>query len=223
MKTTRLLLSLLQLALAAAPLAAAEPSRWENDIAAFEKADRESPPRPGGVMLYGSSSFRLWRDVGAAFPGVPIVNRGFGGSELSDLVEHFERVVIPHAPRLLLIYGGDNDIANGKSAARVLADFRELVGKVRRHLPDTEVVFMSVKPSPSRERFLDVQREANDLVRRFAEGEKGVRFIDAATPLLDGQGRPDPKYFLDDRLHLNAAGYEAWRQVLAPLLRPADR
>ncbi len=223
MKTTRLLLSLLQLALAAAPLAAAEPSRWENDIAAFEKADRESPPRPGGVMLYGSSSFRLWRDVGAAFPGVPIVNRGFGGSELSDLVEHFERVVIPHAPRLLLIYGGDNDIANGKSAARVLADFRELVGKVRRHLPDTEVVFVSVKPSPSRERFLDVQREANDLVRRFAEGEKGVRFIDAATPLLDGQGRPDPKYFLDDRLHLNAAGYEAWRQVLAPLLRPADR
>src|SRR5690606_20360412 len=120
----------------------------------------------------------------AAFPGVPIVNRGFGGSELSDLVEHFERVVIPHAPRLLLIYGGDNDIANGKSAARVLADFRELVGKVRRHLPDTEVVFVSVKPSPSRERFLDVQREANDLVRRFAEGEKGVRFIDAATPLL---------------------------------------
>ncbi len=203
--------------------ALAQSPRWEREIAAFEQADRTSPRPHVQVLFYGSSSFRLWSDLQAAFPGVDLLNRGFGGSELSDLIEFVDRVVIPHAPRLLLIYGGDNDIAAGKSAEVVLHDFEELVKRVRSALPRTRIAFVSVKPSPSREKFLPIQQEANASVRRFAQTHRRVDYIDAATPLLTRNGRPDPRLFRADRLHLNQDGYDIWRRILGKYLHRGDR
>ncbi|MBL9136668.1 MAG: hypothetical protein JNK85_12400 [Verrucomicrobiales bacterium] len=192
--------------------------KWEPDIQAFEAADRASTLSTGKVMLYGSSSFRLWTNVAAAFPGVPIVNRGFGGSQLSDLNAFYDRVVVPHAPQVLLVYGGDNDIAAGKSADQVVQDFVALVEKVRRDLPQTRIAFVAIKPSPSRLKNLEDQRLANARLSRFATQRRRVDFLDVATPLLDRQGRPDPKYFRSDQLHLNGDGYEQWRRIIGPYL-----
>lgn len=207
-------------------LEAAAPTgveRWEREIQAFEAADRSAGFDKGKVMLYGSSSFRLWTNVAVQFPGVSIVNRGFGGSQLSDLNAFFERVVVPHAPRVLLIYGGDNDIASGKDAERVFQDFVTLVDKVRRDLPQTRVAFVAIKHSPSRLKDLEEQRLANRRVRRFAAQRRRVDFLEVATPLLNREGKPDPRYFLEDRLHLNGDGYEQWRRVLDPYLRRWSR
>lgn len=203
-------------------LAAAPPaSRWEPEIARFEEEDRRHPPRPGGILFYGSSTFRLWKGLTDAFPGltVPIVNRGFGGSHLSDLIDFVDRVVLPHAPRVLFIYGGDNDLAGDKSPDRVLEDFKTLVTRVHAVLPRTRIVFVAVKPSPSREKFLAAQQEANAQVRRYARSRRRVEFVDLATPLLDAHGRPEARWFVADRLHLNAEGYVLWRDLLAPRLQ----
>ena len=169
-------------------------------------------------MLYGSSSFRLWKDVGRRFPEHRIVNHGFGGSQLSDLNHFFDRLVVPAAPKLLLIYGGDNDIASGKSPRQVLEDFQELVRQAKRKLPGIRIAFLAIKPSPSRAAMLGSQTEANRLVERFARRQRRVDYLDVASPLMNHEGNPDPAYFIHDRLHLNADGYDRWVEVLRPYL-----
>jgi len=198
--------------------AGAATNRFEKEIAAFEARDRAHPPEPGRVVFFGSSSFRLWTNLAASFPNQRVVNRGFGGSVTSELVDYFERVVPAHAPRVLLVYGGDNDIASGKSPREVRTDFDRLVQLCRKRLPKTRVVFVSIKPSPSRRRLLDAQRCANCLVRRYAFWRAKVEFVDLATCLLDQNGEPDSRWFAADRLHLNSEGYRRWTGVLAPRL-----
>ncbi len=214
---------MLGVGLAAAAMGAVAESKFEKEVRALEERARKEGVRTGGVMLYGSSSFRLWTNAANAFPEHRIINRGFGGSHLSDLNEFFDRLVTPAAPRVLLVYGGDNDIASGKSPEQVLADFRELVGRVERRLPGTRVAFVAIKHSPSRESQMARQQEANRLVRRFARSHRLVDFIDAASPLLDAQGRPDPRFFVADRLHMNGIGYDRWAGVVGPYLKRRDR
>ena len=184
----------------------------------LEAAVARDTPAPGAVLLLGSSSFRLWTNVAAAFPQYRVVNHGFGGSQLSDLNEYFDRLAVPVEPSVLLVYGGDNDLAAGKSPERVLADFRELVAQARRKLPRTRVGFLAVKPSPARENLLAAQQRANELVRDFAQGEDGLDYLDVATTLLDSTGKPEAAWFAPDRLHLNGAGYARWREALSPYL-----
>ncbi len=205
------------------PLARGQSGKWESEIVRLEAGLREAPPGAGAVVLYGSSSFRLWTNAVAAFPGHRVVNLGFGGSQLSDLNAFYDRLVRPLEPGILLIYGGDNDLASGKSPAQVEKDFRELVGRVRATSPRTRIAFVAVKPSPSRRNLLGAQREANARVKKFAAWRRRVDFVDVATPLLDSLGEPVPVFFIQDRLHLNGRGYEVWRGVVEPYLRRWDR
>lgn len=200
-----------------------QPARWEKEIGGLEARLRANPPGPGAVVLFGSSSFRMWTNAAAALPGHRIVNLGFGGSQLPDLNDFLDRLVRPLEPRMLLIYGGDNDLATGRTPADVEADFRRLVERVRADLPRTRIAFLAVKPSPSRLKYLAAQQEANARVRRFAAGRRRVDYVDVATPLLDAHGEPDGRFFLGDRLHLNGEGYEVWRRVVAAYLRRWDR
>jgi lysophospholipase L1-like esterase len=142
---------------------------------------------------------------------------------LSDLNRYFDRLVPPLQPRLLLIYGGDNDLAAGKTPAQVESDFRELVGRVRGRLPQTRVAFVSVKPSPSRLKWLEAQQLANDRVRRMAARWRRVDYLDAATPLMGASGQPEGRFFGPDRLHMNGEGYAVWRKVLEPYVERWDR
>lgn len=198
------------------PLCPGATNRFEREVLALETSAIENPVPKGAMMLYGSSSFRLWSDAAARFPRHDVVNRGFGGAHLSDLNEFFDRLVVPAEPRLLLIYGGDNDVASGKSPERVLADFRELVRKVRARLPRTRIGFVAIKPSPRRADQLGTQTEANSLVRREARRLRRVDFIDVVSPLLRETGVPDERFYVEDRLHLNSAGYDRWMEALGP-------
>lgn len=198
--------------------ARAATNRFELEVRVLEAADAKSDSLRHAVMLYGSSSFRLWKDVESRFPNHPVVNRGFGGSQLSDLNFFFDRLVVPAAPKVLLIYGGDNDIAAKKSPQQVLDDFRELVARAKRKLPGIRIAFLAIKPSPSRAGLLSAQSEANRQVEKFAKSVRRVDYLDVATPLLDAQGNPDPACFIQDRLHLNALGYDRWVKVLGPYL-----
>ena len=197
----------------------ATPTAFAAEIARFESSDRVSPPTLGGVVFVGSSSFRLWPNVAADFPGVPVINRGFGGSTLADVVTMTPRIVLPYRPRLVVLYAGDNDLAAGRTPADVLASYEQFVALVRRTLPSTRIAFVSIKPSPSRLALIDSMRVANRLVREIIARDTLQRYVDVFTPMLRGDGRPRPEFFGPDSLHMTPAGYALWRERLSPVVR----
>jgi lysophospholipase L1-like esterase len=174
------------------------------------------------VLFVGSSSIRLWSSA-AAFPGCGIVNRGFGGAQISDVQHFYEAVVARYRPRAILFYAGDNDVWAGKSPGRVLEDFQEFVETVRRDQPDAPIYFLAIKPSPRRWHLWRDMEEANGLIRAWAGSQGNVVYVDVATPMLGADGRPRPELFAEDDLHLNEAGYEVWKSVLAGPLTPLCR
>jgi lysophospholipase L1-like esterase len=190
---------------------------WEADMQRFEAADAQSPPPRGGVLFIGSSSIRFWDTLAQDFPGVPVINRGFGGSELRDSTWYADRIIVPYAPRQILIYAGDNDLNAGRTPQQLRADFIAFVERVRRDLPKAKIAYISNKPSPSRAQLLPVQRAANTLIAAEAK-RQGVDYIDIFTPMLDASGQPDESLFIEDRLHMNRAGYVIWQRAIAPYL-----
>jgi lysophospholipase L1-like esterase len=196
---------------------------FSDEIGRFEAADRSAPPRPGGVLFVGSSSIHAWPDLKADFPVIDVIQRGVGGSELSDVVYYSQRIVLPYKPRLIILYAGDNDIAAGKSPATVFCDYRAFVALVRRALPETRIVFISIKPSPSRWARVDRIRTANALVRQYAATDPRLLYVDVFTPMLGPNGRPRGELFVDDSLHMNVRGYALWRDLLMPILSDTTR
>ncbi len=197
------------------PLAA---SQWEKEIAAIEEQDKTAAPPKQGIVFVGSSSIRLW-DLRKSFPDLQVVNRGFGGSQLADSVHFLDRLVLPHQPKTVVLYAGDNDLASGKFPEQISADFAAFVKLLRKTLPETRIIYIAVKPSPARWKIIDKQRETNRLVRQQCElGEKMV-FLDVEKPLLGADGSPKAELFQKDGLHLNADGYKIWSDLLLPLLQ----
>lgn len=191
-------------------------ARWHNSLAAFARADQAQYPASGGVVFVGSSSIRLWSQLAEDFSQqAGLLNRGFGGSTLADCHALAHELVIQYRPRQVLLYAGDNDLAQGQSPAEVLGSFVNFVQRVRAALPDSRIAFISIKPSPSRQSLLARIRETNALIAAHARTLAGVDYIDVFSPMLDAQGLPRPELFLGDRLHLNAAGYRLWQSVIA--------
>ena len=193
--------------------------QWEGDIRAFEQSDSAQKPPTKAILFVGSSSIRMWETLAHDFPDLPVINRGFGGSELHDVVHYANRIVLPYRPRVIVVYAGDNDLANGRKPEQVASDFRRLARAVHRTLPRTRIVFVSVKPSPSRWSLADKMRTTNALVRRYVRTDKRLAYADVFTPMLGGDGRPRRELFGDDSLHMTPAGYELWTAVIRPYLR----
>lgn len=213
----RLLLALLALALA--PLASAAPEKWAAAIDKFTTADKTNPPPRDAVVFVGSSSIVKWPALEKDFPDHKVINRGFGGSELYDSVFYADRVVTPYAPRTVVVYAGDNDLKAGKTPEKVFADFKALVAKIHAALPKTRVVFIAIKPSPSRWNIKDLGLKANALIAAECAKDARLRFVDVWGPMLNEKGEPRPELFVKDMLHLSDAGYKIWTPLVAAALK----
>lgn len=203
-------------------LTAAKPAaqdRWEPQIQAFEAADRQAPPQPGGVVFYGSSTIRMWK-LAESFPTLHAINRGFGGAQYADCVRYVERAVIPCRPQTVVLYAGENDVAAGKMPTQVVADFRCCVQKLRTALPQVRILVFALKPSIKRWTLIDSIRQTNTLLRQVAERELHLIWLDAGPQMLGADGRPRADLFLRDGLHMNAEGYRRWTSLLVPYLTP---
>ena len=220
MKPTRYLFLLLLLTVPAVraddrPVASA---KWENEIAAFENADRERPPEKGGIVFVGSSSIRLWETLAQDFPGLPVLNRGFGGSEIADSLAFAERIVIPYAPRQVVLYAGGNDLNAGRPVEKVIADFKAFAGKIRAALPDAEIDYISIAGNPARWGHVDKVTAVNSAIEAWIKEQPRMKFIDVFSHMLGADGLPKPEIFVEDKLHMNAAGYAIWKEVVGPFL-----
>lgn len=193
---------------------------YEADIRAFEKQDFLNPPPRNGIVFTGSSSIRLWNDIQSDFPGKPVIQRGFGGSELADVIRYADRVIIRYRPKQVIVYAGENDIATAKlSAQQVFERFQTLFEHVRKSLPRTDFVYISIKPSPSRRTYQPIVREANALIRDYLHTQKRATFVDVYTPMLDAQGRMRGELFTADSLHMNRKGYALWAEILRRVVK----
>jgi lysophospholipase L1-like esterase len=189
---------------------------WAKEMAAFAEEDRKTPA-VGGIVFVGSSSIRLW-DLAKYFPNAPAINRGFGGSQMIDSVNHADLLVINHKPRTVILYAGDNDLAAGKTPQQVSDDFKGFVAKVRSALPETRVAYIGIKPSIQRWAIVAKVRQANALIREYCDTDDRLGFIDVDGPMLGWDGKPRKDLFIQDGLHLSPKGYALWTMLVQPFL-----
>lgn len=197
------------------------PSPFQPEIDAFAKADKVKMPDAGRIVFAGSSSFRLWQDVNDYFPGKNILNRGFGGSTLLDLIQFSKETIIKYKPKQIFIYCGENDIASSDTVQpkHVLERFKTLYNIIRTQLPsNTPIVYLSLKPSILRWSMHERMDGSNSLIRNFISTQKNIQFLDVYSAMLGNDGLPLKSIYISDNLHMNANGYKIWQKLMAPLL-----
>lgn len=192
--------------------------RWEPTIAAFEQRDSETPPPPGAMLFTGSSTIVKWHTLAEDFPFARVLNRGFGGSQVPDLLEYADRVVVVYLPRVVVVYSGDNDLAAGRSPEQVLEDFATLEARIHAALPGTPLAIVGLKPSPNRWHLADAMREVNGGLTCWASETERVEVVPVWDAMLNADGLPRPELY-SDGLHLTPEGYRIWTERLAPRLR----
>ncbi|ARN56939.1 GDSL-type esterase/lipase family protein [Sedimentisphaera salicampi] len=193
------------------------PERFENAIESFKKWDSKNSSPDEAVLFIGSSSIRMWQTA-EAFPHLPVINRGFGGSHISDIIHYCEDVVGSYDPAVIVFYAGDNDAASAKPPEQIFEDYKQLLSKIRSDYPNTPFVYLPIKPASSRWQYWDNMSKTNQLIRSYNQKSGNLYYIDTASALLTEEGRPNNQLFLKDRLHLNKKGYEIWNDILRPRL-----
>jgi len=198
----------------------AQNTPFYSEIQQFKKQDSIHFPPKHAILFLGSSSFRKWQDVQKYFPDYTIINRGFGGSTIPDAIRYLNEIVYPYEPKQVLIYEGDNDLASSDkiTADSVLNRFEKLFSLIRKHLPNTSIAFVSIKPSPSREKLMPEMQEANSMIKDFLSHQKNAAFIDVYHAMLNKDGTPDKSLFIGDELHMNDKGYHIWQRIIKPYL-----
>ena len=215
-----LLLPLVAFLLFASLVHAQDEQPFIREIRYFKKLDSLQSPPSDPILFIGSSSFTNWKDVRDYFPGYPILNRGFGGSSLPHLIMYADDVIFKYHPKQIVIYCGENDLTSGPDVSgRDIRDrFKKLHRLIRSRLPEVPIVYISMKPSPSREKYLATMKKGNQLIRRYIRHQKNTRYLDVFSHMLNADGSIRKDIFLSDNLHMNASGYKIWQPLIEPLL-----
>lgn len=191
-----------------------------NEINYFKKKDSLHAPPNNPILFIGSSSFTMWKDVQDYFPDYPILNRGFGGSSLPHLIMYANDIIFPYHPKQIVIYCGENDLSEGSyvTGKLICSRFKQLYKLIRSRLPDVPIVYISMKPSPSREKFLNTMKDGNRRIKKFISHKKNASFIDVYHAMLDDEGKLRSDIYRADNLHMNEKGYRIWQPLIAPYL-----
>lgn len=196
-----------------------KPAFWD-DIQAFKKQDSVSFPPKNAILFIGSSSFTMWKDVQQYFPSYRIINRGFGGSSLPDVIRYANDIILPYQPKQIVIYCGENDVAASDTVTGKLVfnQFKQLFTIIRNRYPKVKVTYVSMKPSPSRQLLLSKMINGNELIKKYLSSKKRTSYVDVYLEMIDDEGKPRPDLFLDDNLHMNKTGYAIWQKLIEPHL-----
>jgi lysophospholipase L1-like esterase len=198
---------------------AQDPRRFQKEIDTIEQKNHKKINSHDLIVFTGSSSIRRWQNIQDYFPGKNIINTGFGGSQMSDLLYYSDSVIIKYKPVQVFIYEGDNDIAAGKKAGDVIWAAMELFGKMIKKIPDIQIVIISVKPSVLRWNLKDEYLKLNIQYELLSLSNKNIKFVDVWTPLLNKEGSPKKEIFISDSLHINKLGYDIWAREIKKFIK----
>ena len=196
-------------------------SFWESSIVAFEQQDQKNPPAHGGVVFTGSSSINFWSSLSGDMKPLPVLNRGFGGSYMHHLTHFSSRIILCYQPKVVVIYCGENDIADSISPVQVCDEFEKLVNIIHNDLPKTKIFYVSIKPPILRSLWRKSFEEANKKIQDFTAKKENVFYIDVASAMIDEQGKVKSELFTWDRIHINAQGYKLWTSIIKPKIMSA--
>lgn len=212
------IIGLYVLVISAVNLYAQDPTRFNNDVEKLVNTGYNFSDNKKLVLFTGSSSVRMWINVQEYFPGYNVINNGFGGSHFSDLIYFYNKLIIPHQPDILFIYEGDNDIASKEKPRKIVKEAKFLLSKIRRDLPNTDVVLISAKPSVARWDLRNEYQKLNKKLAKLADKQNKVEFADIWAAMVDENGNVFPDVFLEDNLHMNKKGYDIWGKELSRFL-----
>lgn len=195
-----------------------EKHRFETDVQTIKKYDKIYNPAPNPILFIGSSSIRKWDNLQIAFGNYNVLNRGIGGAVIDDITYYLEDLMFVYQPRQIVIYVGENDIpVENETPEIILKKTVSLFRAIRTKLPEIPIVYISLKPSPVRDKYKEKCIATNKLIRSFIENEKNTSFVDVFTPMLrDEKSRPE--LFLSDMLHMKPEGYQIWEKAVKPKL-----
>lgn len=196
-----------------------QPLPFEKDVLAFEAMDKESFPPKNAVLFVGDSTFSRWKSIHEDLPEFTLINRGIGGTQMSDLLPYIDRIVIPYSPSVIVLQEGGNDIHAGKSPEQVLANITMFVDKIRSVMPEVPIDILGLVANTARWNELEKRKRFNELVTTYAAAQKNVVFIDLFDAFVDANGRPREKLFAEDHLHPSEAGYQRRVEFIRPVLQ----
>lgn len=214
----KIILLFIAIALGSTTIAQQKAAPFQDEINAFKAKDASAMPAKGGILFIGSSSLRKWTDLEKVYAKYHAINRGFGGSTLLNAIYYADDIIFPYQPRQIVIYSGENDIAEGASPEITADRFKILFNEIRKKMPNVPIEFVSIKPSVSREKFMPEFMYANALIKTFLATQIKTHFIDVYNPMLTADGKPMPDIFLGDNLHMNQKGYDIWIKAITPFL-----
>jgi len=198
------------------------PVRWKKDIQRFERQDKQNPKIKNAILFIGGSNFRLW-NLKKYFPDLPVINRGFGGSMISDANYYLDRIVFPYQPKTIVLYGGANDMGRGhKTPLQVLKDYEEFVNRVHQKLPKTNIVYFSLphffRSRNNSDEIAKVNR-VNELISAVTLKDHRLEYVEINKAMADQNGDPRKELFIKDGIHMSPAGYQIWAEKLMPFLK----
>jgi lysophospholipase L1-like esterase len=204
--------------LSISPAYAADLARYESSVKAYEDADKLAFPPAGGIVVIGSSTITMWSTIKADLAPLNIIPRGIGGSNIDEVDYYLDRMVLAYKPRTVVIYEGDNDLAEGKTPQYIAGRFADVTARIHARLPSARVYVISVKPSMSRWSLWESCKQLNLLLQAWTRSDSRLAYIEAASALLGADGMPIASYYAEDRLHLSSTGYQAWTKAIRPQL-----
>jgi len=212
------LASVLMLAAGARAQSPELAAKFEQKVVEYEATDRVTPPPRDAILFAGDSQFYRWKTIHEDLPGYTLINRGIDSFQFRDLIHYVDRLVIPYAPRLIVLHVGGNDVHNGRTPAQVLEDFGTFVRRVRAKLPAVPIVYSSITPGPGRWDEAPERRETNRVLREYIATQPGLKFVDLWDVMLTPEGKPRDDLWVEDRVHPNHAGYLVRVRLTRPFL-----
>ena len=167
-----------------------------------ENKKMESP-----IIFYGSSTIRLWKSLNEDFKDVDVINLGFGGAYIDSLSKNFNLLIDFLNPKAIVIYLGGNDLNLSLSPEEVIFKIKKFVEKINEKYPNTNIGYITIKPSVERKNKLSDIKKINEGVKLIANDFPNLVYIDVYNKLLV-KGEVTSKFLLQDGLHLNKEGYK---------------
>ena len=197
-----------------------DPDAWESTIQKFEVQDQLHPPAKNSILFIGSSSINFWDTLAQDMSPLPIINRGFGGSYMRDMVKYLDRIVLPYQPRAIVLFAGTNDTTDNKpdTARQIFEKYTTFVQRVQEILPEVAIYYIAITPTPTRQKYWAIANEANQLIRNYTQNSSASHFIDFNHRFLDEDGKPNRSLYKFDGIHPNEKGYAKWTAAIKPLL-----